>query len=72
MLITSVIEVEINYNSSFNVIMYIGPITCFNFDTRVLYISKLINTKTTMSDCGWSRNGSYKSSKNSNLHEFFG
>ena len=35
MLISSIIEVEINYNSSFNVIILIGPIPCFHFDTRM-------------------------------------
>ena len=38
MLISSIIDVERNYNSSLNVIMSIGPIPCFHFDTRMLYI----------------------------------
>ena len=38
MLIISIIEAEGNSNSSLNVIISIGPITCLHFDTRMLYI----------------------------------
>ena len=38
MLVSSIIEVERNYNSSLNVIMSIGPIPCFHSGTRMLYI----------------------------------
>ena len=52
MLISFIIEVERNSHSSLNVIISIGTITCFHFDTRMLYIQKSIIAKTTMSDCG--------------------
>ena len=59
-LISYIIDVERNYNSSLNVIISIGPIPCLHFDTIMLYISLVIIAKTTMSDYGWSRNGSHK------------
>ena len=36
-LISSIIEVEINNNSSLNLIMSIVTIPCFHFDNRMLY-----------------------------------
>ena len=60
MLITSKIEDEINYNSSLNVIVSIGPIPCFHFDNKMLNTRKVITAKTTMSDCGSSRNSIHK------------
>ena len=60
MLTSSIIYVERNYNSSLNVIISLGPIPCFNFVTRMLYIRKLIIKKTKMYDCGWSINGCQK------------
>ena len=45
MLVSSIIEVEINSNSPLNVIMSIGTIPCFHFDTRMLYNWKVIIKK---------------------------
>ena len=42
MLTFSIIDVEINFISSLNVIISLGPITCFHFATILLYIRKLI------------------------------
>ena len=70
MLTISIIDVEINSNSSLNLIISIGHIQCFYFVTRMLYIWKVIIEKTTMSDWGRSRNGSHKLSANSILHAF--
>ena len=67
-----IFDVKINYNSSLNVIILLWIIPCSNFIIRMLNIWKLIIEKTTMSYCGWSRNGSYKWSENYNLHAFFG
>ena len=40
MLISSIIEVERNSNSSLNIIMSIGPTPCLHFDTRMYYTSE--------------------------------
>ena len=71
MLTSYIIDVERNYESLLNVIISLGPIPCFHFLTRTLYIWKVIMKKNTISDCGWSRNSSYKWYANSNLHLFF-
>ena len=52
MLISSIIEVERNSNSSLNINISIGPILCFHIYTRMLYTLKVIIAKTTISDCG--------------------
>ena len=70
-LISYIIDVEINCNYSLNLIISLEPIPYFYFFTRMLYIWKVIIAKTKMSDCGWSRNGSHKLSTNSNLNAFF-
>ena len=67
MLTTSIIDVERNYNSSFNVIMASGHIPCFNFVTRMLYIWKIKYYKNYNV-----KNGSYKWSTKCNLRAFFG
>ena len=72
MLTSSIIDIERNSNSSLNIIISLGPIPCFHYVTKMLYIWKVIISKTKMSDCGWSRNGSHKWSSNSNLHPFSG
>ena len=72
MLTSSIFDVKRNYNYSLNEIISLGPITCFHYFTRILYILKVIITKITMSECGWSRNDSHKWFANSNLHAFFG
>ena len=71
-LISSIIDVEINSNFSLDVIISIVTIPCFHFDTIMWYIWKVIIEKNPMSDCGWSRNGSHKWSANFSLHAFFG
>ena len=70
MLTSSIIDAEIIYNHSLNVILSLGPIKCFHLVTKILYIWKLIIAKTTMSEWGSSRNGSHKWSANSNLNAF--
>ena len=72
MLTNSIIYVERNYNSLLNVIISFGPIPFFLFFTRMLYIWKVVISKTTVSECGWSIIGSHKLSSNSNLNAFFG
>ena len=72
MLTSSIIDVEINYNYLLNAIISLVPIPCFHCVNIMLYIWKLIIEKNTMSDCGWSINGSHEWSKNSNLRSFSG
>ena len=72
MLTSSISDVEINYNSSLNVIVPLGSIPCFHLFTIMLYIWKVVIEKATISDYGWSRNGCHKWSANPNLHVFFG
>ena len=60
MLTSSIFDVKRNYNYSLNEIISLGPITCFHYFTIILYILKVIITKITMSECGWSRNDSHK------------
>ena len=67
-----IINVERNSSYSLNVIISLGPITCFHFVNIMLYMWKVIITNTNISDWGWSINGSHKWSANSNLHAFFG
>ena len=38
MLTSSIIDVEMNYNSSLNQIIPLVPIPCFHFDTKMVYI----------------------------------
>ena len=60
MLTSSIIDGERNYNSSMKVIKSLGPIPCFHFVTRMLYIRKVIISKNKMYDCGWKINVSQK------------
>ena len=71
MLTNSIIGVDRYYNYSLNVIILLGPITCFQVDTIMLYILMVIIAKTTKSDCFWSRNGIHEWSAKSNLYAFF-
>ena len=50
---SSITYFEINYNSSLNVIISLGPIPCLHFVTRMLYIWKVIIGETLMSDYDW-------------------
>ena len=45
MLNSYIIAVEINYNSSLNLIISLVPIPCFRFVTRMLYTWKVIIEK---------------------------
>ena len=60
MLTISIIDVERDYNYSLNIILSLGPIPCFHFVTRMLYIRKVIISKNKMYDCGWKINVSQK------------
>ena len=60
MLTISIIDVERDYNYSLNIILSLGPIPCFHFVTRMLYIRKVIISKNKMHDCGWKINVSQK------------
>ena len=53
MLTSYIIDVEMNYNSSLNIIISLGPIPCFRFvNINVIYLESNY-FKTTMSDFGW-------------------
>ena len=67
-----IIDVEIISNYSLNVIISSGPIPCFRVVSIMLYIWRVIISINTISDFGWSRNGSHKLFANKNLHAFFG
>ena len=50
MLTSSIIDVDREYNSPLNVIISLGPTTCFHFLTIMLYILKVVIAKTTIPD----------------------
>ena len=60
MLASFIIDFERNYYYSLNLIISLGPIPCFHFVTRMLYILKLFIAKTTISYCGWLINGGHQ------------
>ena len=72
MITNYIIDVEINYNYSLNVIIPLGSIPCFHFNTITVYIWKLVIARNKNPYCGWLRNVSHKWSANSSLHAFFG
>ena len=53
MLVSSIIEVERFSNSSLNVNISSGNIICFHYIIWILYICKVVISKTITSDCGW-------------------
>ena len=52
MLVSSIIAIETYTNSSLNLIISLGPISCFHSVTSIIYIQKEIIPRTTTSDCG--------------------
>ena len=70
-LTSSIIDVERISSSSMNVTISFGHIPCFYFVIRILYIWRVIISKTKMSNWSWSRNVSHKWYANSNIHGSF-